>query len=142
MLYMDSSSFLKLFLHEAESAAVHEAVESEDAIVISMLTQLETETQLRAALLGGRLTKYRYRKVFADYEEAVTMSPFLLRALPGSVFTTAVRIHRDHPELHCRSLDRLQIAAMNELGIKRLMCHDTRLCAVATALGCDVLRPE
>jgi predicted nucleic acid-binding protein len=142
MLYMDSSSFLKLFLLEPESAAVHEAVESEDEIVISTLTQLETETQLRAALLGGRLTNARYRKVHADYEEAVTMSPFFLRGLPGSIFTTALRIHRDHPDLHCRSLDRLQMAVMDELGIKRLMCHDIRLCKAAITLGYEVVTPE
>jgi predicted nucleic acid-binding protein len=141
MLYLDTSSLLKLFFNEPESAAVRGSLETEDEVVITTLTELETETQLRAALLGGRVTKSRHRKVCAAFESTLAMAPFIVKSLPGSIFTTALRIHRDHPDLHCRSLDRLQVAAMEELGIRRLMCHDARLCSVARVLGHEVVTP-
>ncbi len=141
MLYIDSSSFIKLFLSEPESAAVDTALESESLVIISSLTQLETETQFRAAMLSGRLTKRAYSKVMSRYEEALGMDPFVLKGLPGSVFVTALRVHREHPDIHCRSLDRMHLAAMHELGAKRIMCHDARMCEVAKSLGYEVLTP-
>ena len=48
MIYIDSSSLLKTFWTEAESPAVREAIAGETLVVISALTELETEVQLRA----------------------------------------------------------------------------------------------
>ena len=44
-------------------------------------------------------------------------------------------------KLHCRSLDRLHLAAMEELGIKRLMTHDFRQAEAAREMGIDVVMP-
>ena len=42
---------------------------------------------------------------------------------------------------HCRSIDPLHLAAMEELGLKRLMTHDVRQAKAAVEGGFQVIRP-
>ena len=60
MSYIDSSSLLKTLWEEPESRAVREAIAGEEHIVVSTLTELEVEVQLRAKWLAGATTKARY----------------------------------------------------------------------------------
>jgi hypothetical protein len=45
------------FLGEPESGAVRQAVSGEQQVIISSLTELETEVQFRARWLSGAITK-------------------------------------------------------------------------------------
>lgn len=141
MIYLDSSCLLKLLLEEPESDAVRQAVAREADVVVSVLTELETAVQLRAGLLGGVYRERRYRAYLAQVEAFKALDPFRFRTLPGEVFQTALRQNRNAGRVHCRSLDRLHLAAMEELGIRRLMTHDATQATGATALGFEVLRP-
>lgn len=139
MIYIDSSSLLKTLWQESESGAVGRAIEVEDRVVVSSLTELETEVQLRAKWLGGAFTKTRYY----DYRAALTSfretAPFDFRQLPGTIFGRALDQHNARDKLHCRSLDRLHLAAMAELGIRRLLTNDVKQAAAARALGYEAL---
>ena len=110
MIYIDSSSLLKLLWEETESAAVRDVIAAaEDQVVVSSLAELETEVQLRAKWLDGNFTKARcadYRAVLASFRET---APFDFRELPGAVFQRALQQHRDAEKLHCRTLDRLHL---------------------------------
>ena len=141
MLYIDTSSLLKLLLPETESPAVQAAVAAEDRIVLSTLTELETEVQLRAAWLGGRFTRSRYRGLTERLRLMSQRDPFMIRPLPGTIFQVALRQHRERQEPHVRTLDRLHLAAMEELGLRRLMTHDVPQAGAARALGYAVLSP-
>jgi len=138
--YIDSSSLLKILWEEPESGAVRAAIAVEPEIVISTLTELETEVQLRGKWLGGSVTKTRYeayRKKLASFRET---APFDFRDLSGAVFRRAMDQHLAG-KLHCRSLDRLHVAAMAELGQRRLLTNDSKQAAVARALGYETLTP-
>lgn len=141
MLYIDTSSLLKVLLTEPESRAVDAAVAAESAVVISSLTELETLVQLRARRLGGVLAKTVLRRIEAKFASLRESPPFVFRALTGAAFTTAIRQH-GQTETHCRSLDRLHLAAMEELEITRLMTHDARQAEAARAAGFAVLTPQ
>jgi uncharacterized protein len=141
MLYIDTSSLLKLLLPEPESPAVQAAVAAEDRVVLSTLVELETEVQLRAAWLGGRFTRSRYRGLTARLYLLSRQDPFMIRPLPGTLFQIALRQHRERPGPHVRTLDRLHLAAMEELGLRRLMTHDVPQAEAARALGYAVLSP-
>ena len=141
MFYIDTSSFLKLLVPEPESAAVQEAVAAEDIVVVSALTELEAEVQFRAGRLGGRLSRIQYRRLSERLAALKTQDPFEARPLPGSVFQAALRQHRSHQTLHVRTTDRLHLAAMEELGLRRLMTHDTVQATAAGAMGYEVLSP-
>lgn len=57
------------------------------------------------------------------------------------IFQAALRQHRNSGELHCRTLDRLHLAAMEELSISRLMTHDEGQAKAAIEAGFKVVRP-
>ena len=142
MIYIDSSSLLKALWMEPESPAVREAIAGEDRVVVSTLTVLETEVQLRGKWLGGAVTKARYESYRAALMSFRETRPFDFHDLSGSVFRLAIRQLVSGGKRHCRSLDRLHLAAMEELGQRRLLTNDTKQAAAARALGYEVVTPE
>jgi uncharacterized protein with PIN domain len=140
MSYIDSSSLLKMFWEEPESQAVREAIAVEDEVVVSILAELETEVQLRAKWLGGAVTKPRYEAYRSKLAEFRGTAPFSFSDLSGNVFQRAIRQHVSAKH-HCRSLDRLHLAAMDELGQRRLITNDSKQAATAQALGYEVVSP-
>ena len=108
---------------------------------VSTLTELETEVQLRAKWLGGATTKTRYEAYRAKLASFRKTAPFEFRDLPGGVFRVAILRHMSGNR-HCRTLDRLHLAAMNELGLRRLLTNDAKQAASARALGYEVIAPN
>jgi predicted nucleic acid-binding protein len=141
MIYLDTSCLLKLLREEAESDAVRYAVEAESEVVVSSLAELETEVQLKAAAVGGEIRTSQWRQYQARLVAMRNFDPFHFRHLPAAVFTTALRQHRHPQAIHCRSLDRLHLAAIEELKLKRLMTLDELQAKVARALNFEVIRP-
>lgn len=141
MLYLDTSCLLKLFLSEPESQEVRRAVAAEPIVVVSSLAELEAEVQLTAGYLGGIFKAAQLRAYRTKLGELRNLEPFSFRELAGSVFGTALRQNRQARKSHCRTLDRLHLAAMEELGCGSLMTHDDAQAAAAAALGRSVLRP-
>jgi predicted nucleic acid-binding protein len=140
MIYIDSSSLLKTFWEESESSAVRAAIAGENQVVISPLTELETEVQLRAKWLGGAVTRRRYEAYRTKLVSFRETEPFEFRSLHGSVFQKAIQQHLS-AKRHCRSLDRLHLAAMAELGLYRLLTNDNKQAAIARQSGYDVVSP-
>ncbi|MBI4611705.1 MAG: hypothetical protein HY726_22180 [Candidatus Rokubacteria bacterium] len=132
---------LKILLPEPESGAVQAAVAGEELVVLSTLAELEAEVQLRAAWLGGAVTRTQYRRLTARLRNLGQREPFEVRQLPGRVFSTALRQHRERERPHARTLDRLHLAAMEELGVHRLMTHDVAQAGAARAARYAVVTP-
>ena len=141
MLYVDTSSLLKTLIAEPESAAVDAALAVEKAIIVTPLVELEALVQIRARWLGGRLSNSQYRTLQDDFEALKDAENMVFRSLTGSTFLHAIRQHRAAGDIHCRSLDRLHLAAMEELEITRLMTHDGRQADAARAAGFFVMSP-
>jgi len=141
MIYIDTSCLVKLLCEEPESDAVREAVEVEEQIIISSLTELEAEVELKGMEMGGELRVGQWRHFQARLAAMKNLDPFVFRFLPASVFQTALRQHRHARSVYCRSLDRLHLAAMEEMNVSRLMTLDRKQAEVATALGFKVLQP-
>lgn len=140
MIYIDTSSLLKLEIFDRHSAAIVHAVAQEPLIVVSSLTNLEAQVQLRGFFLGGTLSAAQMQRAREKISRVISLAPFSLRTLPAGTFTTALEQH-EKTDLQCRSLDRLHLAAMAELGIRRLMTHDLRQSAAAAELGYEVVSP-
>jgi predicted nucleic acid-binding protein len=141
MIYLDTSCLLKLLREEPESAQVRSAVDAEDQVIVSSLAELETEVQLKAAAVGGEIRTSQWRQYQAKLTAMRNFDPFHFRHLPAAVFTTALRQHRHPRAVYCRSLDRLHLAAMEELKLTRLMTLDKLQAKVALGLGYEVVRP-
>ena len=58
------------------------------------------------------------------------------------MFSTAIPQDGSSGSLHLRSLDRLHLAAMEDLGIKQLMTNDTNQGVAAHALEYAVVSPR
>jgi predicted nucleic acid-binding protein len=141
MLYLDTSCLLKLLRMEPESSAERAAVENEEQVVISSLAELESEVQLKAAAMGGEIRTSQWRQYQAKLVAIRNFDPFQFRPLPASVFLTALRQHRRPQAAYCRTLDRLHLAAMEELKLSRLMTLDESQAKAAEALNYTVVRP-
>jgi predicted nucleic acid-binding protein len=141
MIYLDTSCLLKLLLDEPESEAVRLTVASESEVIVSALTELEAQVQLRAGWLAGEYRERRYRSYLRQLSAFRDIDPFRFRPLAGSLFQTAMRQDRNAARTHCRTLDRLHLAAIEDLGLRRLMTHDVAEAAGAKALGFEVVSP-
>lgn len=141
MIYADTSCLLKVLRPEPLSEAVWSAVHEEASVIVSALAELETLVQLKADWTGGMLTRNQWRQAEARFGILKNQPPFDFRALPSAVFQTALRQHRNSSDTHCRSLDRLHLAAMEALGVSRLLTHDERQAKAASAAGIQVVRP-
>jgi predicted nucleic acid-binding protein len=140
VIYMDTSSFLKLFITEPQSSEVRKFVQEQSCVVISILTEIEAGVQLRGFVEGGTVTRSFGTLAMVRMSNLIGDEPFVRAGLEGSVFTTALAQH-EKSAIHCRSLDRLHLAAMEELKITRLMTHDARQAEAARELGYQVSSP-
>lgn len=141
MIYLDTSCLLKLLREEPESAAVRNAILVEDMVIVSSLTELEAEVQLKAAALGGEIRTSQWRQYQAQLAGMRNLQPYHFRFLPAAVFSTALKQHRHSRGVYCRSLDRMHLAAMEELKIQRLMTLDGGQATAAVALNYRVIQP-
>ena len=141
MIYVDTSCLLKVLRPEPLSEAVWNAIGHEDSVIVSVLAELETLVQLKADWTRGMLTRNQWRQAEARFGILKNQPPFECRALPGAVFQTALRQHRNSGDKLCRSLDRLHLAAMEELKISRLMTNDEGQAKAAIEAGFEVVRP-
>ena len=142
MVYLDTSVLLKLLLPEPETVAVQEAIAAEPVVIVSALAELEAEVQLQAGCLEGVFTRSQFRRLVQRLRKLKGQEPFDFRSLPGTLFQTALEQHRSSERPHLRTLDRLHLAAMQELGVWRLMTHDRTQAQAAATLGYQVLSPS
>ena len=141
MIYIETSCLVKLLRPEPESPTVVAAIARETCVVVSALTELETLVQLKGFYLAGDYSRPRWRYLEAQFGALRNQPPYEFRAVSASLFQTALRQHRNAGDVHCRSLDRLHLAAMEELKLARLMTHDDRQAKAAEAAGFKVVRP-
>ena len=141
MIYADTSCLLKVLRPEPLSEAVWSAIDGEASVIVSILAELETLVQLKADWTGGMLSRNQWRQAETRFGILRNQPPFEFRALPSAVFQTALRQHRNSGDKHCRSLDRLHLAAMEELKVSRLMTHDEGQAKAAIEAGFTVVRP-
>jgi len=141
MIYLDTSCLIKLLVDEPESADVRNAVKAEEGVVVSQLTELEAEVQLKGAATGGSIRTSQWRQLQAKLSAMRNFDPFHFKPLPATVFATALRQHRYPQSIFCRAMDRLHVAAMEELGLTRLMTLDEIQAKVAAGLGYKITRP-
>ncbi len=141
MIYLDTSCPLKLLREEPESADVRNAVDAEAGVVVSSPAELEAEVQLKTAAMGGDIRQSQWRQLQARLMAMRNFDPFHFRPLPSADFSTGLRRHRHPQAAHCRTLDRLHLAVMEELKLTRIMTLVDAQSRVALALHYNVVQP-
>jgi predicted nucleic acid-binding protein len=142
VIYLDTSSLLKLVWQERETDAVTDLINREPVVLVSSLVELESHIQLSAAYFRGRYSKAKLVRLQAELHRLLQSDPFERRSLSGAVFDLAQKQHRQSEKrTFCRTLDRLHLAAMQELGLSRLITNDLQQAEAARALGFNVVVP-
>ena len=139
VLYIDTSSLLKLLWEEPESEWTRQRIAAEQKVILSSLAELETDVQLAGACLAGRYSRAKlnaYRRALMAFPQ---IDPFDRADLSSTLFHVALRQHKIVGQPHCGTLDRLHLAAMELLGISRLLTHDNRQAQAARGLGFEVV---
>jgi len=142
-LYVDTSCLLKLFWPEPETARTEELVDAEDLVVVSDLVHLEMLVHVQARRAAGLLTRRGSMRLLEQIESLIATPPFELRSCaPGLIEDARAQVASAPPRAHCRTLDRLHLAAMAGMGIFRLLTNDDGQARAARALGVRVLLPR
>jgi predicted nucleic acid-binding protein len=142
-IYLDTSCLLKLFFPEPESARVAEMVAVERQVVVSTLTRLEAVVQVHARVEGGTLTRARAGKLLTQLGKVLASAPFEVGTVGREMIATAERqLGVPGSRVACRTLDRLHLSAMEELGLQRLLTNDECQARGALQLGYEVLVPR
>jgi predicted nucleic acid-binding protein len=140
-LYLDTSCFLKLLFTEPQSAGVIQLLTAESEVIVSTLTRVEALVQIRGREVGRAITRRDGARIRAKGDSLLANPPFELVELSGGIFEIAEREARAPGAGHCRTLDRLHLAAMETLGVRRLLTTDAQQAAAARALGFDAVVP-
>lgn len=142
MIYIDTSCLVKVLLFEESSEAVIRALAKERNVVVSSLAELETLIELKAGYMGGDYGLEKWRRLELRLHVMRNEEPFTFRNVPNGVWDVAFRQHRASPDTHCRTLDRLHLAAAEKMGITRIMTRDAAQARAAEELGFDVVVPR
>jgi predicted nucleic acid-binding protein len=142
-LYIDTSCLLKLFFAEPDSAAVAALVAAEDHVVVSTLARLELHVQIQGRVAGGTLPSRAATALMALVHRTLAETPYEVVETPANIFSVAAeQITPMGRSVHCRTLDRLHLAAMEALGLGRLLTTDDTQARAALARGFEVVRPH
>lgn len=142
-LYADTSCLLKLLWQEPETARTETLIAAESTVVVSDLARLEATVQIRARRAAGLLTRRGAETLSAQLETILRTAPLELRACAPSLVEDAMaQVLAARPRGHCRTLDRLHLAAMAGMGLRRLLTNDDAQARAARALGMRVVFPR
>lgn len=142
-LYLDTSCLLKLFFPEAESSTVASLVAAEERVVVSTLASLELRVQIQGRVAGGTLSARSATALLSVVDRTLGQSPYELAETPSNVYSVAsAQLLPLGRAVHCKTLDRLHLATMEALGLRRLLTHDEIQARAAKARGFEVLRPR
>jgi predicted nucleic acid-binding protein len=142
MIYIDSSCLVKVILFEESTEAVLRAIANENSILVSGLAELETLIELKAGYMGGTYGLERWRHLEAQLRTLSSEEPFVFRPVPNGIWDIAFRQHRNSRDVHCRTLDRLHLAAAERFGLNRIMTRDAGQARAAEELGFEVIVPR
>jgi predicted nucleic acid-binding protein len=140
--YVDPSALLKLYVHEAESAAMCAwRGRTKDALTITHHGRVEVANGIGLAAFRKHLTREGLADALASFDEDLRERRYVpADLLWRAALDRAAQLSRKHtPRLGCRSLDVLHVASALELGFKKFLTFDVRQQALAREAGLKVV---
>ena len=132
-VYLDASALVKLFVPEAESDDLNEALVGARDVVLSDLALTETASALERRAREGLLAPAESRRL---HREAAKLAESCRRAeLTPPVHRRAERLLLTFRETPLRAVDALHIALALDADAATLVTYDPRLRAAAASQG-------
>ena len=130
-IYLDASALVKLFVPEAESDALNEALVGAEGVIVSDLALTEMASALGRRVREGRLPQAEARRL---QREAEKVAGACRRAeLTPPIHRRAERLLLSSREVPLRALDALHVATALDADVATVVTFDPRLRAVAAA---------
>ncbi len=130
ILYLDTSSLLKLYVQESGTAEVHARVEAADVVATSVIAYPEAHAALARRHREGVLTRGEFRTVLARFRDGWSRLLVVILAMPIS--TRAGNLAIKHA---LRGMDAIHLASYAELvasgDVIEFLSHDDRLLRAA-----------
>ncbi|MCC6766663.1 MAG: PIN domain-containing protein [Deltaproteobacteria bacterium] len=142
-LDLDAGCLLKVLCSEPETLRTLELIAEEDRIVVSSLARVEALTPLHGRVAGGHLSRAGARRLAKRLAALLATDPYEPMNVPVTIYDLAVEhVAPFAPNDYCRSLDRLYLAVMDALRLRRLLTNDDAQARVAERLDFDVVFPR
>jgi predicted nucleic acid-binding protein len=142
-LYLDTSCLLKVLFSEPETERTLELIGEEDRVIVSSLAMVEALTHLHGRVAGRHLSRAAARRLARRLDSLLETDPYEQRAVPVTIYDLAVeQVATFAPSNYCRSLDRLHLAIMDALRLRRLLTNDEAQARAAEQLDFDVVLPR
>lgn len=145
MIYLDTSAFIKLYLHEEGSAEVHELVTAQhDPLPAWNVLELELYNTLRFKIFLAEMSAEEIDRLIATYLDRKRAGQYYTPYLdPITLHEMALQMTARTPVIGCRSLDILHVAAARSIQAERFITADRRQATLAESEGLrvDVVEP-
>lgn len=137
MIYLDTSSLVKLYLLEEDSAVVQELVSSQhDPLPVWELQEMELTNALRLKVFWGEVSQKDADRQMELFEQRKGKGHYYFPDLDrAALFTTFQRLSAHTPELGCRTLDIMHVACAVLLAPDLFVSFDARQKQLAARAG-------
>ena len=142
-LYLDTSCLLKVLFPEPETPRTLELIDDEERVIVSSLGKIEALTHLHGRVAGRYLSRSTAKRLAQRLEVVLHTAPYDLMTSPVTIYDLAAeQLAAFSPRGYCRSLDRLHLATMEALRVRRVLTNDDTQARAAEHLGFSVLLPR
>ena len=143
MIYLDTSSFLKLYVREDGSEFVQQCLEEQDQPVpIPDILRFEFLNALRLKVFWNELTDATVDHLVALFEDRLLRGQYVVVEIDADRRISDFRHLTSHSStMGCRTLDVLHVATALQLRPDRFITFDDRQRSLATAAGLPVEPP-
>lgn len=99
--------------------------------------------QIGARLAGDTLSRSGAAGLLRRLDALLAMAPYETAMFPSAAVDLAAKqVRLDSRSVHCRTLDRLHLAVMEAMGLRRILTNDEAQARAAAALGFEIVRPR
>ena len=135
-IYVDSSFFVSIYLHDAHSAKALALAKSHPRLWLTPLHVAECFHAFTQQVFFAKITPPMAEKLCGQLHRDRADNLWLETALPEQAFERCAEIARRHgPKLGVRTLDSLHVACALELKADRFWTFDERQAKLARAEG-------
>src|SRR5207249_1178284 len=137
------SYLLQILFPEPETERTLDVVGDEERVIVSSLTRVEAITHLHGRVAGGHLARSSAKRLVRRLDALFETAPYDVMPSPITIYELAAEQTTTFaPKDYCRTLDRLHLATMEALRLRRLLTNDDAQARAADRLGFSVLMPR
>jgi predicted nucleic acid-binding protein len=141
MLYLDTSSLLKLYIREPGSDAVQSRVAAQDyPLPVWEIQKAELINALRLKVFWSEITLEQAETQIALFENRLKRGLYVFPEIDrNSLMKCVLRLGAETPRLGCRTMDIFHVACAVEIGASEFLSFDQRQNALATHAGLKIV---